>query len=228
MTTKETAVPKTLEPEQPPPRRFSRCCVVVTATFLLVLLLAAIVFILFFTLFKPKDPTTTLLSANVSGVSPRVSFPAVRIQLNVSLDLLVLIHNPNRAAFRHRPGKSLVLYRGKQVGEADVSPGRIPASGSERIPCRVTIEAEKFVSELGQLIGDVLSGEVGFHTTTRIPGKVTILGLFKRHAVAIAECHVVVGFPDLSIKRQDCQHHTNMYRALLYRGDGGGSNVSNV
>ena len=46
-----------------------------------------------------------------------------------------------------------------------------------------------------QLIGDVLSGEVGFDTTTRIPERVTILGLFKRHTVGIAECHVVVGFP---------------------------------
>ncbi|XXG76857.1 hypothetical protein AAC387_Pa08g1130 [Persea americana] len=198
----EIADPKTLQPEQPPPRRFSRCCVVASATFLLV----TIVLILF----KPKVPTPTLLSANISGVSPRVSFPAVRIQLNLSLDLLVLVHNPNRAAFRHRPGKSLVLCRGKQVGKADVFPGRIRARGSERIPCRVTIEAEKFVSELGQLIGDVLSGEVGFDTTTRIPEKVTILGLFKRHPVGIAECHVVVGFPDLSIKTQECQHHTKM------------------
>ncbi|KAJ8632929.1 hypothetical protein MRB53_026265 [Persea americana] len=183
----EIADPKTLQPEQPPPRRFSRCCVVASATFLLV----TIVLILF----KPKVPTPTLLSANISGVSPRFSFPAVRIQLNLSLDLLVLVHNPNRAAFHHRPGKSLVLCRGKQVGEADVFPGRIRARGSERIPCRVTIEAEKFVSELGQLIGDVLSGEVGFDTTTRIPEKVTILGLFKRHPAGIAECHVVVGFP---------------------------------
>lgn len=209
MTTNENAEHKPLHPAPPPRarRRFCRCCAITSA---IVLLLIVIVLILFFTLFKPKDPTTTLLSTTVYGVSPSVSLPTIQFQLNVSLDLLFHVRNPNRASFRHRPGESLVLYRGNQVGDVDISPGKIPATGSEQIPCRVTVEADKFGSDSTRFLADVVSGEVEFEARTRIPGKVTVLGFIKKNVVAVVDCLVMVQFPGLTVGRQECQHKIKM------------------
>ncbi|XP_077237292.1 uncharacterized protein LOC143878963 [Tasmannia lanceolata] len=205
--TESGELPRSKPPEE---TRRRRCRIVVGITFLIVVILLVIVLILALTVFKSKDPTTTLLSASVQGVAPRVTLPAIRIELNITLDLKILVHNPNHASFKHGQGQSFVLYRTIQVGDLDIPPGRIPASGSENITTRLTVEAGNLISDVGQLISDVMAGEVGFDVRTRIPGRVTFLGIFRRHAVAFSECHVAIGFPSLSIRRQECRHHTKL------------------
>ncbi|XP_058075787.1 uncharacterized protein LOC131224275 [Magnolia sinica] len=191
-------------------RRYNRCCVVTVSVALVLLTLFIIGLILALTVFKAKDPQTTLISAMVSGVAPRVTIPAVSIQLNITLELVLRVDNPNHASFRHGTGKTLIYYCGVEVGDADLAPGRIPAKGSEEVRSRLTVEADKFAADIMKLIGDVMAGEVGIDTRTTVPGRVTFLGIFKRHAVALVECHVAIGFPDLKIRRQDCKHQTKL------------------
>ncbi|KAF8394782.1 hypothetical protein HHK36_018718 [Tetracentron sinense] len=190
--------------------RKRRCLVATAAVVLLLFTLFVIVLILAFTVFKPKDPQTQIISATVDGIAPRVSLPALRVELNVTLDLQILVHNPNRASFKHGPGKSLVFYRGNQVGEIDLSPGQIPDRGSETLRCRLTLEADQFASDMTHLISDVLAGELVIDTRTRIPGRVTFLGIFKKHAVALSECQVAIGITDMKIRRQDCKNKTKL------------------
>ncbi|KAJ8649887.1 hypothetical protein MRB53_002910 [Persea americana] len=210
MTTMESGDQLPLGLKPPSHRRYCTWRRCAAASAILLLFIFLLVLILALTVFKAKDPTTTLSSISVSGVSPRVSIPALNVQLNVSLDLIILVQNPNRASFTYGHGKSFVFYRQTQVGEADLPPGRVPSMGSERIGCRLTIQTEKFVSDLGPFIGDVMSGEVGLNATMRIPGKVTVLRVFKRHAVAVVQCHVAIGFPNLRIRGRECQHRTEM------------------
>nr|DAD38539.1 TPA_asm: hypothetical protein HUJ06_012861 [Nelumbo nucifera] len=180
MTTESNQDPESKQQQEIKKRRWR---ILAVAVILSVLTLLVLCVILAFTVFKLKHPRTQLVSATVDGVAPRVSFPALKIELNITLDLEILVENPNRASFKHGPGKSLVFYRGKQVGEVDLAPGRIPARGSETIRARLTIEADEFVSELGNLIRDVSSGEL---------------------------CQVAIGFPDLRVRRQECRNKTKL------------------
>ena len=171
----------------------------------LIVVLSVVVLALALTVFKPKNPRTEIVSATVGGVSPRVSFPALRVELNVTLDLRILVKNRNYASFRHGAGTSVLLYRGSQVGEAELFPGDIPSRGSTTVPCRLTLEVDELGSDLSALISDVLAGELAMETRTRIPGRITFLGFIKKHAVAVSECRFTVGLADLKVRSQDCK-----------------------
>ncbi|PON88612.1 Late embryogenesis abundant protein [Trema orientale] len=189
--------------------RRRRCLIAVGATIIvLIMVLFVVILVLALTVFKPKEPKTELLSAAVNGVSPRLSFPVIRIELNVTLDLKILVRNRNYASFRHGGGKSVLLYREHQVGEADFFPGNIPARGSATLPCRLTIEVDELGSDLGGLISDVLAGELAMETRTRIPGRVTFLGFIKKHVVAVSVCQFTVGLTDLKVRSQVCKSKT--------------------
>ncbi|GLT51179.1 hypothetical protein SLA2020_246080 [Shorea laevis] len=190
--------------------RKKRSCIIVGGVLLCLIPLFLTALILALTLFKAKEPRIQLLSAALDGVAPRISFPAIKIQLNITLDLQLLVQNRNRASFRHGTGKSLLLYQGKQVGEVDIYPGLIPAMGSTRLACRLTLQVDKIASNIAALIKDVLDGEVDMTTQTRIPGRVTFLGFIKKHAVARSECQIAIAFPAFKVKNQTCKTKTKL------------------
>lgn len=187
--------------------RRRRCCLIATVVAILLLLaFFIIILILALTVFKTKQPITELQSAKIDGIAPRVTFPAVDIQLNLTLDLQILVKNRNRASFKHGSGKSLLLYRGKQVGVVDIDPGLIPARGSAVLPCRLALQVDELASNLGALIRDVLDGELVMETRTRIPGRVNLLGIFKKHIVATSECQFTVAVLAFKIQSQKCEN----------------------
>ncbi|KAK9087813.1 hypothetical protein Syun_030207 [Stephania yunnanensis] len=203
MTTEPASAPPFNSKPHRRPRRRSPLIVAAIATAATILFLFLLGLILYFTLFKPKDPTTTLISADVSGVAPTVSLPALAIRLNLTVAAQISVHNPNRASFRHAPGQS-------QVGEVGVSPGNIPARGSEVLNCTLVLEVEKFGGVLRELIGDVLAGEIAVDVNTRVPGRVTFLGIFRRHAVAVSRCQIKIGVPGLEVRQQTCSTKTKL------------------
>ncbi|KAI3993741.1 hypothetical protein MKX01_002754 [Papaver californicum] len=190
-------------------KRRSCCCIASISILAFLLTLIIIILILAFTVFKPKDPKTELVSAKIEGVEPRVSLPA-KIELNITVSIELLVRNPNHASFRHGLGKSLVFYKDIQVGEIDVYPGEIPSRGSETIDSKLTLEADKFGSELSGLIRDVLAGEITIQTKTTIPGRVKFLGIIKKHAVATSDCQITIGIADLKVRQQQCRNKTKL------------------
>ncbi|XP_015897785.3 uncharacterized protein LOC107431405 [Ziziphus jujuba] len=190
--------------------RKRKCHIAVGVILLLIILLFIIALILALTVFKPKQPRTQLLSATLDGVAPRVSFPAIKIELNITLDLKLLVENKNHASFKHGAGTSSLLYKSKQVGEAQLSPGFIPAMGSSTLPCRLTLEVDKMASDLPTLISDVLGGELVVETHTRIPGRVKFLGFIKKHVVAVSRCQFTLSVKEMKIKSQVCKSKTKL------------------
>lgn len=191
--------------------RGRRCLVLLLAAPLLLLFfLSAIALVLSLTLLKPRDPTTRVVSATLSGISPRVALtPVLKVELNVTLNLVLLVHNPNHFDFRHGPGKSIVLYRGRQVGEADLLSGEIPGRKSAEMPCRLMLEVDRVVAEdMAPLVRDVLRGEVVVESRTRIPGRVRLWKVLKRHAVATSECQYTIRVPAMRIRSQECEYET--------------------
>ncbi|KAM1272215.1 uncharacterized protein LOC126617918 [Malus sylvestris] len=188
-----------------PNKRKRSCLIAISVIVFLIFLLFIIALILALTVFKPKQPKTEILSAFVDGVAPRITFPAVRVELNITLNITINVENQNHASFRHGEGKTLLLYQGTQVGNANLYPGNIPARGNATLPCRLTLQVDKLANDMSKLISDVVGGEIMVETKTRIPGRVTFLGFIKKHAVAISECQLTIGFPDMKVKRQDCK-----------------------
>ncbi|XP_030546597.1 uncharacterized protein LOC115752520 [Rhodamnia argentea] len=191
--------------------RGRRCLVfLLAAPLLLLFLLSAIALVLSLTLLKPRDLTTRVVSATLSGISPRVALiPVLKVELNVTLKLILLVHNPNHFGFRHGPGKSIVLYRGRKVGEADVLPGEIPARKSEEMPGRMMLEVDRVVAEdMVLLVRDVLGGELVVESRTRIPGRVRLWKVWKRHTVVTSECRYAIRVPAMRIQSQECEYET--------------------
>lgn len=187
-----------------------RCLCACLGCCLVILLLVIVLVILTFTLFRVRDPSITLTSTRLAGVAPRVTLPAVSIQFNITLDIIATVHNPNRASFTHDSGQTNLTYRGTQVGQAIIEPGRIPNHGSGPIRLSLTVDAAKFTDNLMTLIGDVINGSITFETYTIIPGRVTILGFIKHHAVARSTCSVVIGVTDFKVKSQECDNETSL------------------
>ncbi|XP_031485975.1 uncharacterized protein LOC116254616 [Nymphaea colorata] len=187
-------------------RRRCYCCSCVAAV---LLLLALIILILALTVFKVKDPTTKVVSSSVEGFATTISFPQLRLQLNITLYTQLLVHNPNRASFRHDEGSSLLFFHGIQIGDVDIMPGLIPADGSETFGTRVTIDADRVITNLA-FIGEVFSGVMNIESRSTIPGRVTILGVFRRHVVSSAICQIAINTRNMTIESQKCIFDTKL------------------
>jgi Late embryogenesis abundant protein len=187
-----------------------RCLCACLGCGLVILLLAILLLILALTLFRVRDPSISLTSTRLAGVAPRVTLPALSLQLNITLDIIASVHNPNRASFTYQSGQTNLTYRGTQVGQATIEPGRIPNHGSGPVRLSLTVDAVQFSDNLGTLIGDVLNGTIAFDTSTMIPGRVAILGFIKHHAVARSTCHVEIGVPSMNVKSQECNSETSL------------------
>ncbi|KAH7554633.1 hypothetical protein JRO89_XS12G0250900 [Xanthoceras sorbifolium] len=193
-------------------RNFNRrCCLIaVGAVLVLVFLLSIIFLILALTVFKPKQPRTQIQSAKVDGFAPRLSFPNIDFQLNITLDLQILVENRNHASFKHGAGKSFLFYQGNQVGETDIYPGLVRAMGSTTLPCRLTLEVDKLADNLNRLIRDVIGGKLVMETRTKIPGSVNFLKIFKKHIEATSDCRFTIGFPDMKVQNQECKNKAKL------------------
>ncbi|KAM4090850.1 hypothetical protein ACJW30_09G093700 [Castanea mollissima] len=162
-------------------KRKRRCLMALGIPLILIFLLFIIILILALTVFKTKSPKTTLVSASLDGVAPSVSLPSAQIELNITVDLKILVKNPNHVSFKHGQGKSYLLYEGNQVGEADIYPG---------------------------FITDVIGGQLVMQADTRIPGRINFLGIFKKHVVVVSECQLQIAVLDMNITDKACKDKT--------------------
>ncbi|XP_062179476.1 uncharacterized protein LOC133884125 [Phragmites australis] len=192
--------------------RRRRILVCVAFAVLVLLLLAATAAIVLLAVLRPRDPVIELLSVNATGAVPRVTLPAVSIQLNVTFLLLVRVRNPNPVAFRHGAATTSLLYRGAAVGDGAVPPGTVPSRGATTVRLNMTVQADRIVAAagIGGLIADVLAGEMEFEARTDVPGTVLLLGFVKRRVQARSQCRVVIGVADVKVRRQECHNEAKL------------------
>ncbi|KAI4365585.1 hypothetical protein MLD38_021556 [Melastoma candidum] len=188
-----------------------RCCLVVIGVSLLLLLLFFVVVLaLALTVFRRRDPEIQLLSATLDGISPQITFPALQVQLNVTLNLVLLLKNRNHVTFRHGSGQSVLIYRGRQVGEAEMPPGTVPAMKSTTVNSKLVLQMEKMAADMGNVVSDVLAGKIVMSSNTTIPGRITVLKIIRKHVVTTSECQFVIGIPSMKIQSQDCSYQTKL------------------
>ncbi|CAM0872622.1 unnamed protein product [Alopecurus aequalis] len=184
-------------------RRRCRCiCLLITLGVLL--LLGITLLVLFLTVLRVRDPSTHLLSSRIVGVAPSLTQP------NFTLLITASVHNPNPASFYFASGTTGLWYRGTHVGDAQVDPGSIPSKGGAIVELEMTVFTAGFTANMTQLFKDIEAGSLPLDASARIPGRVAVFGVFKINVVAYSDCHVVVGFPDMAIRGQDCRDHAKL------------------
>ncbi|KAK9734211.1 hypothetical protein RND81_04G123000 [Saponaria officinalis] len=210
-TTRDT-VP--LDPPPPPTssspkrKRWVRVCMWLCLITLLLIILVIVVLAL--TVFKVKQPKIQLVSSTVEGIAPKFDLTQMRVELNITLNLTILVNNPNHVRFQAGQGKSQLLYKGDEVGDVDINPGLIPSKGSATLVCMLTLQAARFAdSGMMSLFRDITDGELDLELKTRIPGRAKIL-FIKKHVVTSSDCQIVIGFPSMKIISQDCNQHTKL------------------
>ncbi|XP_043706709.1 uncharacterized protein LOC122656288 [Telopea speciosissima] len=187
-------------------RRKSWLCLAWIFGFLL--LVVVLVVILVSTVFKPKHPVTAINSINVKGLKVSLG-PALRVDLNLTLNLDISVKNPNRAGFKYGNSSALLYYRGEVVGEAAIPPGNISPEGTAEMNTTVTVLADRLLYD-SNFYSDVISGTLAFSTYTIISGRVNILNLFKHHLVSYTSCNVTVNLSNRSVNDSECRYKTKL------------------
>ena len=144
-----------------------------TLVFFSCLLLAASAF-----LFWPAQPEVELQHWRLNGIAFDTKeahhsiLPVVYV--NVSLDVVLRIENPNFVGIDYDFLRVEVLYRGSYLGDAKLRGGRIVARGTVLVPAVLNLEAKEILESAADLLADLARGEVPLTTHIKIVGDVDL------------------------------------------------------
>ncbi|XP_059294855.1 uncharacterized protein LOC132047896 [Lycium ferocissimum] len=158
----------------------------ITAILLIILLVVGI--ILYFTILKPKDPKVTTQSVTLESIRFEL-FPA--FHLNLTIGLILTIHNRNYGSFKYKSSRAYVTYHGDPAAEAPIQADTIPARADHDLKTTVLIDSDGF-SKNPAFSGDVASGCWNFTSLTTLHGKVTVWKVLKLKATTVSTCDISV------------------------------------
>ncbi|CAH8361578.1 unnamed protein product [Eruca vesicaria subsp. sativa] len=186
-----------------------RICYIVSGIISLLFVTFMIILILALTAFKPKHPVLQTVSSTVEAVSTDIS-PPLDVQLNFTLTLQLMISNPNLADFEFNTVENLVYYRNGLVGKLTLPSSTLPAKGSTLLSCPLVLQIDKFVANISDILQDILQKKIEIETKSNMPGKITVLGIFKAHLNTFSHCKLVLSFPSMKVETQVCELKTKL------------------
>ncbi|KAL0406967.1 UNVERIFIED_CONTAM: hypothetical protein Slati_4010600 [Sesamum latifolium] len=179
------------------------CLWVAVAT---VVLGSLILLLLGLTVFKPKHPITTVDSIGVSDLHFSIDVAELRVHLNVTLDAHVTVKNPNRVDFKYTNSSAVLIYRGKEVGDADIPAGEIGGGGARSLSLKLTLMADRLLSD-SDFYSDVISGTLPLQSNVKLPGKLRLL--IDISVVAYASCDLQIHLASRSLD-QKCHYKAKL------------------
>lgn len=184
-------------------RRQGTCACCIVFWIIIILLLG----ILYFSLYQPQNPDVQLQTIQLDSIAlggyPNIS------SVNVSLSLLVLVNNPNRAVFFYSSSTAYLYHSGFEVGYALIPAGQI--QDQEAVVLSVNLTVESFTLMQGvYLDNDVEAGSLTLATSTIIGGHVTVLGMFTHHALTASNCTVNISFSTRNIDGHSCNDNIEL------------------
>ena len=192
-----------------------KCCSAVaicTAFFLIVVVILIILVILAFTAFKPKEPTIHVEDVKLERFNvnlQRTGLLSISVSANITLAIVISVHNPNRASFQYTDSESQVYYHSQQVAMVPIPSGKIGSQDSENISTSLDLYADKLLTNT-HLINDYFSGSLPFETSTKLSGRVKVLGFIRHHVDISAQCNITIAVNSTSIQNVDCQNTVNL------------------
>ncbi|PON56770.1 Immunoglobulin-like fold containing protein [Trema orientale] len=186
-------------------RKFIKCCGCITA---LMLIQAVVIIILIFTVFRVKDPVIKMNKITVTQLD-LVNNTTPKPGTNMSLTADVSVKNPNVASFKYKNTTTTLYYHGMVVGEARGPPGQAKPKRTMRMNITVDIITDRLLSS-PNLAADVGSGLLTMSSYSRIPGRVKMLNIIKRHVVVKMNCTMKVNISSQTIQEQKCKRKVNL------------------
>ncbi|XP_062156580.1 uncharacterized protein LOC133864309 [Alnus glutinosa] len=187
-------------------KRCIKCCGYITA---LVLILAVVIVILIFTVFRVKDPIIKMNGVTVTRLELINNTTIPKPGVNMSLTADVSVKNPNVASFKYSNTTTTLFYHGTVVGDARGPPGQAKAQRTMQMNITVDIITDRLVSS-PNLPADVSSGLLTMSSYSRVPGRVKILGIIKRHVVVKMNCTLTVNISSEAIQEQKCKRKVSL------------------
>lgn len=192
------------------PRRQSRKCRNICLAVTAVVLVATVVLvILCLTVFKARDPETTINSVVLKDLDVALNIPRRGVDVNLTLDVDLSVKNPNKVGFKYKNGSALFNYRGELVGQALIGSGEISADQTNPMNVTLTIMADRFLDK-SELFSDVVAGTLPLNTLTKVWGKVVIFGIFKVHVISTSSCDFSINMSNKTVGEQKCKRKTKL------------------
>ncbi|KAI6707721.1 hypothetical protein NL676_010683 [Syzygium grande] len=186
-------------------QRFVKCCGCVTA---LMLIQGVVIVILAFTVFRVKDPVIKMNGVTITRlelINGTIPKPGV----NMSLIADVSVKNPNVGSFKYSNTTTTLYYHGSVVGEARGPPGKSRARRTMRMNISVDIITDTLLSS-PNLNADMNLGLLPLSSYSRVPGRVNMLNIFKKHVTVKMNCTMAVNISTKSIQEQKCKRHVKL------------------
>ncbi|KAE8685620.1 hypothetical protein F3Y22_tig00111095pilonHSYRG00274 [Hibiscus syriacus] len=185
-------------------RRRRNICFAVIGVLVFVILL---IVILAFTVFKAKRPVTAIDDVSLRDLKVSVDLARFQVLLNATLDVDISIENPNKVGFKFKDSNAQLNYRGQEVGEVPIPAGKIPADKTVPMNLTLTVMADRLISD-SKFFSDVTSGQLPLSTKTQIPGKVSVLNMFRISVVSSSSCDFTVFLSNSTVGDQNCKYKT--------------------
>ncbi|KAI4318913.1 hypothetical protein MLD38_032568 [Melastoma candidum] len=200
---------------QPPPpkrgktpvRRSGRrlCCAACLTILALLVLVVIVLLILSRTLYKAKHPVTTVDSVSLRSLDLSI----LPISINLTLDLDLSLHNPNRVGFKYHDSTALLNFDDHLIGQVPIPAGEIGARDTVGMNLTLTVFANKLLGD-SRAYADVIAGSLPLNSYTRISGKVTIFSFVKVKVVSTTSCNFVLFTSNRTIGNQQCEYKTKL------------------
>ncbi|KAL5571500.1 hypothetical protein UlMin_021097 [Ulmus minor] len=187
-------------------RKLIRCCGCLAA---ILLLQAIVIIILILTVFRVKDPVIHMNRITVTQLELVNNNTTPKPGTNMSLTADVSVKNPNVASFKYTNTTTTLFYHGVVVGEARGPPGRARPRRTSRMNITVDIMTDRLMSS-PSITADFGSGLLSMTSYSRIPGRVKILNIIKRHVVVKMNCTMTVNISSQAIKDQKCKRKVQL------------------
>lgn len=186
-------------------RRCLKCCGCFAA---FMLIQAVVIVVLIFTVFRVREPRINLnrvIITRLELINGSIPKPGV----NMSLVADVSVKNPNVASFKYSNTTTTLYYHGTVVGEAHGPPGRARPRRTTRMNITVDIIPDRLMSS-PNLSTDLTSGVLPMSSYSRIPGRVKMLKIIKKHVTVKMTCTMTVNISSQAIQEQKCKRKVNL------------------
>ncbi|KAI3919385.1 hypothetical protein MKW92_053421 [Papaver armeniacum] len=180
--------------------KYVTCCGFCTAIILIVL---AVFLALLFTLFL-RDPEIKMNKLTVVKLKFFNGTTIPDPKFNVSLVADVSMKNPNAATFKYGNSTTLLYYKGNQIGEIPIPPGRAKPRRTQQMDLPFELDTANLYTTPG-IQSDAVSGVLDMTSKTRVVGKMKIFGITKKNILVKMDCEMSFNLTSLSIIDQKCK-----------------------
>ena len=159
-----------------------RICMVVSSLFLIIVVTMLLTLIL--TIFKPKDPDISVHPVDLENFE--LFQPSVT---KVPLGLVITIVNPNHGSFKYINSTGYLIYHDTIVAEVPLVTKFVPARSTINVSTFAGVMTRQLESD-PKFWSDIEVGTLNFTSKATLPGKVTMLKIFKLKATVYITCDI--------------------------------------